>query len=178
VSFLHSLPMQLCALETHIRISRNLKKLVDLVRNHRFGPGLHALFRPKQAAQKTQKISLWVAMALRDSCKWGCATRPGRAKFHAWGVQFNVFWAWHALHAQNFRGVIGACLKKKYIISKALLVRQSTEYSSVQFRATFVTFSGRGVLLLRRASTNKVLDAMRRGDNFSVVCPQARCSTP
>jgi len=60
----------------------------------------------------------------------------------------------------------------------ALLVRQSTEYFSVLFRATFVTFSGRGVLLLRRASTNKVLDAMRRGDNFSVVCPQTRCSTP
>jgi len=68
--------------------------------------------------------------------------------------------------------------KKKYIISIALLGRQFTEYFSVQFRATFVTFSGRGVLLLRRASTNKVLDAMRRGDNFSVVCPQTRCLTP
>jgi len=31
---------------------------------------------------------------------------------HACGVQFHVFWACHALHAQNFRGVIGACLKK------------------------------------------------------------------
>jgi len=34
VSSLHSLLMQLCALETHIRISRNLKKFVDLMRNH------------------------------------------------------------------------------------------------------------------------------------------------
>jgi len=42
--------------------------------------------------------------------------------------------------------------------------RQSTEYFSLQFRATFVTFSGRGVLLLRRDSTRKVLDAMRRRD--------------
>jgi len=97
---------------------------------------------------------------------------------HAWGVQFHVFWACHALHAQNLRGVIGACLKKKYIVSNALLVRQSTEYFSVQFHATFVTFSRRGVLLLRRASKNKALDAMRRGDNFSVVCPQTSCSTP
>jgi len=32
-----------------------------------------------------------------------------------------VFWACHAQHAQNFRGVIGACLAKKYIISNALL---------------------------------------------------------
>jgi len=97
---------------------------------------------------------------------------------HAWGVQFHVFWACHALHAQNFRCVIGACLAKKYIISNALLGRQSTEYFLVQFRATFVTFSGHGVLLLRRASTNKVLDAMRRGDHFSVVGPQTRCWTP
>jgi len=60
----------------------------------------------------------------------------------------------------------------------ALLVRQSTEYFSVQFRGTFVTCSGHGVLLLRRASTNKVLDAMRRGDHTSVVCPQTSCSMP
>ena len=93
-------------------------------------------------------------------------------------MQFHKFWARHALHAKNFWGVIGACLKKMYIISNALLVRQSTEYFLVLFRATFVTFSGRGVLLLRRASTNKVLDAVRRGDNVSVVCPQTRCSTP
>jgi len=37
VSSLHSLLMQLCALETHIRISRNLNKFVDLMRNHRSG---------------------------------------------------------------------------------------------------------------------------------------------
>jgi len=96
----------------------------------------------------------------------------------AWGVQFHVFWSCHALHAQNFRGVIGACLAIEYIISNALLARQSTKYFLVQFRATFATFLGRGVILLRRASTNKVLDAMRRGDHFSVVCPQPRCSTP
>jgi len=34
MSSLQSLPMQLCALETHIRISRNLKIFVDLMRNH------------------------------------------------------------------------------------------------------------------------------------------------
>jgi len=38
VSSLHSLLMQLCALETHIRIARNLKKFVDLMKNHRSGP--------------------------------------------------------------------------------------------------------------------------------------------
>ena len=38
LSSLQSLPMQLCSLETHIRISRNLKKFVDLMRNHRSGP--------------------------------------------------------------------------------------------------------------------------------------------
>jgi len=37
VSSLHSLLMQLCALKTHIRISRSLKKIVDLMRNHRSG---------------------------------------------------------------------------------------------------------------------------------------------
>ena len=70
MSSLHSLLMQLCALETHIRISRNLKKFVDLMRIT--GPAqipLHALSRPKQAAKKSQEISVWVAMALRDSCK-------------------------------------------------------------------------------------------------------------
>jgi len=35
---LHSLIMQLCALETLIRISRNLKKFVDLMRKRRSGP--------------------------------------------------------------------------------------------------------------------------------------------
>jgi len=32
------LPMQLCGLETHTRISRNLKKFVDLMGDHRSGP--------------------------------------------------------------------------------------------------------------------------------------------
>jgi len=31
VSFLHSLLMQLCALETHMMISSNVKKFVDLM---------------------------------------------------------------------------------------------------------------------------------------------------
>ena len=98
---------------------------------------------------------------------------------HAWGVQFHVFWACLALHAQKFLGRDwGVLSKKEYINLNALLGRQFTNYFSVQFRATFVTFSGRGVLLLRLASTNKVLDAMRRGDHFSVVCPQTMCSTP
>jgi len=38
VSSLHSLLMQLCALETHIRISTNLKKFVDFMTNHTSGP--------------------------------------------------------------------------------------------------------------------------------------------
>ena len=29
----------------------------------------------------------------------GCAARLGRAKMHAWRVQFRMFWARHALHA-------------------------------------------------------------------------------
>jgi len=37
MSSLRSLLMQHRALETHIRISRNLKNLVDLMRNHRSG---------------------------------------------------------------------------------------------------------------------------------------------
>ena len=70
MSSFHSLLMQLWALETQIRISRNLEKLVDHMTNHRSGQNpLHALFRPRQAAQKSQEISLWVAIALRDPCK-------------------------------------------------------------------------------------------------------------
>ena len=38
VSSLHSLLMQLWALETHIRISRNLEKFVDLMTSRRSGP--------------------------------------------------------------------------------------------------------------------------------------------
>jgi len=54
--------MQLCALETHIR---NEKSQV-WPRTLSMPP-----FRPKKAAQKSQEFSLWVAMALRDSCKTG-----------------------------------------------------------------------------------------------------------
>ena len=103
---------------------------------------------------------------------------------HAWGVQFHVFWACHALHAKTFTGVIGACLKKKNIVSNLLLVRQSTEYFSVQFRATFVTFSGRGVFLLRRASTNNVggpahaLAWLFRGDSRATLFGNSADSRP
>jgi len=38
MSSLHSLPMQLCALETDIRISSNLKNFVELMRNQKSGP--------------------------------------------------------------------------------------------------------------------------------------------
>jgi len=55
VSSLHSLLMQLCALETHIWISRNLKKLVDLIRNHRSGPEPSPC--PLQAQASGPKIS-------------------------------------------------------------------------------------------------------------------------
>jgi len=55
LSFFQSLPMQLCALEPHIRISRNLKKLVDLMRNHRSGPEPSPC--PLQAQASGPKIS-------------------------------------------------------------------------------------------------------------------------
>jgi len=38
LSSLHSLPMLLYALKTHIRSTRNVKKSVDLRRNHRSRP--------------------------------------------------------------------------------------------------------------------------------------------
>jgi len=38
LSFLQSLPMHLCALETRIRIATNLEKFVDLNKKHRSGP--------------------------------------------------------------------------------------------------------------------------------------------
>jgi len=47
--------MQLCALETHIRISRNLSKVFDLKRNHRSGPE-PSLF-PLHAQASGPKIS-------------------------------------------------------------------------------------------------------------------------
>jgi len=55
VSSLHSLLMQLCALEAHIRISRNLEKFVDLMRNHRSGPEPSPC--PLQAQASGPKIS-------------------------------------------------------------------------------------------------------------------------
>jgi len=62
--------MQFCALETHMRISTVLRKYVDLLRNHRCGPEPSPCPLQAQASgPKAQEISLWVAMALRDSCK-------------------------------------------------------------------------------------------------------------
>jgi len=55
LSFLQSLPMQLCALETHIRISRNLKMFVDLMSNHKSGPKPSPC--PLQAQASRPKIS-------------------------------------------------------------------------------------------------------------------------
>jgi len=52
---------------------------------------------------------------------WGPAARLGRAKVHAWGVQFHRFWACHAPYAPKFRGVIGAChSNSKYCVPIAL----------------------------------------------------------
>jgi len=55
MSSLRSLLMQLCALETHIRISRTRKKLVDLMRNHKSGPEPSPC--PLQAQASGPKIS-------------------------------------------------------------------------------------------------------------------------
>jgi len=55
LSSLQRLLMQLCALETHIRISRNLKKCVDLMRNRRSGPEPSP--RHLQAQARGPKIS-------------------------------------------------------------------------------------------------------------------------
>ena len=93
-----------------------------------------------------------------------------------------MFWACHALHAQKFWGVIGACLAKKYIISNALLGRQS-EHVSVQFRVCHLRHVFRARCrtapssahpegarryeawgpFFRRVPTNKVPDAIMRG---------------
>jgi len=47
--------MQLCTLKIHIGISRNLKKFVDLMRNHRSGPEPSPC--PLQAQASGPKIS-------------------------------------------------------------------------------------------------------------------------
>jgi len=70
VSALHSLLMHFCPLETHIRISKTLKKFNDLMRKQR--SDLEPRPCPLQAqasGPESQGISLWVALALRDSCK-------------------------------------------------------------------------------------------------------------
>jgi len=56
MSSLHSHLMKFCALETHIRISRNLKKFVNLMRNHRSGPDPSPC--PLQAQASGPKISV------------------------------------------------------------------------------------------------------------------------
>jgi len=61
--------MQLCVLATRIRTSRSPKNVIDLMGNHMSCQNpLRALFRLKQRAEKSLEISLWVAVALRDSC--------------------------------------------------------------------------------------------------------------
>jgi len=92
VSSLHSLPMQLCALETHISISRNLKKFVDLVRNHRSGPepGPCSL----QAQARGPKIS--------DNLIVGCKGSAGLLQDTLIGLQDY----WRQLSAN---GLIEAC---------------------------------------------------------------------
>ena len=56
VSSLHSVLMQLWALETHIRISKHLEKFVDLMTNHRSGPEPSPC--PLQAQASGPKISV------------------------------------------------------------------------------------------------------------------------
>jgi len=65
MSSFHSLLMQLCALKTHISISRNLKKYVDLMRNHRSGsePSPWSL----QAQESGSKISGSLIVACNGS---------------------------------------------------------------------------------------------------------------
>ena len=55
LSSLRSVPMQLCALVTHVRISRNLKKFVHLMRNHSSDPEPSPC--PFQAQARGQNIS-------------------------------------------------------------------------------------------------------------------------
>ena len=55
LSSLQRHPMQLCALKTHIRISRNLKKFADLMRNDRSRPEPSPF--PLQALASGPKIS-------------------------------------------------------------------------------------------------------------------------
>ena len=62
VSSLHSLLMQLCALESHIRISRNLKTFVDLMKNHRFSP------EPSLCPLQTQASGPEISENLVDGC--------------------------------------------------------------------------------------------------------------
>jgi len=116
---------------------------------------------------------------------------PGRAKLHAWGVQFHVFWACHALHAQNCRGVIGACLIKNVHRFKCALGAPVHRiffgaipcHLGYFFRARCLTappsVHKQGAQryeewepCFRRAPTNKVLDAMMRGRHLCGTAQQ------
>jgi len=69
VSCLHSLLMQLWAMETHIRISRNLEKFVDLMTNHRSGP------EPSPCRRQPPTPPSWVPGGPPPRvCAW-CGTR-------------------------------------------------------------------------------------------------------
>ena len=101
---------------------------------------------------------------------------------HAWGVQFHLFWACHALQAQNFRGVIGACLVKQVHHFKCALGApvHCTFFGAVPCHLRYA-FGARCLTapssvhkqgarryeawgpIFRRVPTNKVLDAMIRG---------------
>jgi len=68
--------MQFCALETHIRISRNLQKVFHLMRNQRSSPTPSPCsLQAKAAAQKCQEISVRAARAPRDSFQTGLLAR-------------------------------------------------------------------------------------------------------
>jgi len=60
LKFLHSLPMQLCAVKTHIRISKNLKKVIDLMQNHSSDPEPSPFPLQSQASSPTGSGNLCV----------------------------------------------------------------------------------------------------------------------
>jgi len=101
---------------------------------------------------------------------------------HAWGVHFHVFWECHTLHAQNFRGMIGACLAKKVHYFKCALgapvhliffgavpchLRYFFRARCLAAPASVHKQGARRYVawepFFRRVPTNKVLDAMMRG---------------
>jgi len=71
---------------------------------------------------------------------------------HAWGVQFLVLWACHALHAQKVSGVIGACFLQQKVLHYRCALAPGHSTFSAKFRAMFLDFSRSGAILLRRVS--------------------------